>query len=340
MKFPSLLLGLHLAEAATLGSRTAHKPKTSQGSWTRQSLIGQGPRQEHSVTSIGSDIYLVGGVAYDSLSVPETLNRVEYYNTEDKSWHVAAPLPVPLNHGNTATVDGKIYLLGSLSGAMDWVAMNSSYVYQPFNDTITPMPNGTARGSSAMGVRDSKIYVAGGMTILQAYEGGHQDSVSMVSSYDTLTDSWDIDYPPLPEPRQHVGGAVISSTFYVIGGRENGIHQYHNTTYALDLDNPVEWKELSPMPTARGSLACAAVGKKIYCFGGEGDRSNPQQIFHETEVYDTTTDSWETLLPMEVPRHGTGATAVGNKVYIPGGGVTSAFYPVGIMDAFVVDGEA
>ena len=333
----NVILLLQFTQAMKVSPRSA-----SKGSWVRHGLIGQGPRQEHSVTNIGHAIYILGGLAYDEQSVPETLNRVEVYNVADKTWRIAAPLPTPLNHGNAAVVDGKIYMLGSLSGGKDWTAMGNTYVYQPFNDTWSdtePMPNGTARGSSAVGVYNGKVYLAGGMTILQAYKGGHQDSVSAVSSYDTVRDAWNLDYPPLPEPRQHVGGAIVGSTFYVIGGRENGIHQYHNTTYALDLDNPVAWTELAAMPTARGSLSCSAIAFKIYCFGGEGNPDNPYEIFNETQVYDTRSDTWRTLEPMEVPRHGTGAAAVGNAIYIPGGGVTTAFYPTGIVDAFVPDSD-
>ena len=122
----------------TLDYLTNLKVRRSSGrvSWVRHESIGQGPRQEHSVTSIENDVYIIGGVAYDETSVPATLNRVEYYNTVDQSWHVAAPLPMPLNHGNSATVDGRIYVLGSLmNDELDWVATNNSYVYQPYNDT-------------------------------------------------------------------------------------------------------------------------------------------------------------------------------------------------------------
>ena len=333
--------------ALFLCSTTAHKSSTigrraskdsGKGSWVRHGLIGQGPRQEHSIANIGEDIYVLGGVAYNEESVLETLNRVEFYNVGEKKWDIAAPLPAPMNHGNTAAVDGKLYVLGYLSGGKNWKAMGNTYVYQPYNDTwtnIQPMPNGTARGSSAIGVYNGKVYLAGGMTILQPYPGGHQDSLSVVSSYDTSRDSWNIDYPPLPQPRQHVGGAVVGSTFYVIGGRENGIEQYHNTTYALDLEDPAAWVEKAPMPTARGSIACSPIGFEIYCFGGEGNPDNPYFIFNETQVYDTKKDVWTTLQPMEVPRHGTGAVAIGNAIYIPGGGVTTAAYPSGIFDAFV-----
>jgi N-acetylneuraminic acid mutarotase len=93
------------------------------------------------------------------------------------------------------------------------------------------------------------------------------------------------------------------------------------------------------MPTARGSLSCAPIGDKIFCLGGEGNRDNPDRIFNETQVYDTRSDTWKNLMPMEVPRHGTVAVALGNEIYMPGGGITTAFYPTGINDAFVPDLE-
>ena len=334
----SLIIGF--TNATSLSSNQYNSRTANEGSWIRNSLIGQGPRQEHSVTSIGSNVYIIGGVAYDQQSEIETLNRVEYFNTADQTWHVAAPLPIPLNHGNAATVDDKMYVLGSLSGGHNWKAQAATFVYQPFNDTwsnLTSMPD--ARGSSAVGVYKSKIYLAGGMTLLEAYKGGHQNSQATVTSYDTESDTWDTDYSPLPEPRQHVGYSVVGSIFYVIGGRENGVYQYHNTTYAMDLDNPTHWTTLAPMPTARGSLSCAPIGHKIYCFGGEGNRENADRIFNETQVYDTISDTWKTLKPMEVPRHGFGVAAVGDRIYVPGGGVTTAFDPTGINDMFVPDLE-
>ena len=93
---------------------------------------------------------------------------------------------------------------------------------------------------------------------------------------------------------------------------------------------------MAQMPTARGSLACAALGTVIYCFGGEGDASNADEIFGQVEAYDTVTDTWSSLPPMEVPRHGTGAVALDGRIWIPGGGVKTAMAPVGIVDSFEV----
>jgi N-acetylneuraminic acid mutarotase len=91
---------------------------------------------------------------------------------------------------------------------------------------------------------------------------------------------------------------------------------------------------MAQMPTARGSLACAALGTVIYCFGGEGDASNENEIFAQVEAYDTVDDTWTSLKPMEVPRHGTGAVALGGRIWVPGGGVKTAMAPVGTFDSF------
>jgi hypothetical protein len=44
-------------------------------------------------------------------------------------------------------------------------------------------------------------------------------------------------------------------------------------------------------------------------------------VFDNVEAFDVETQGWEELAPMQVPRHGTSAAAVGNKIYIPGGGL-------------------
>ena len=125
-----------------------------------------------------------------------------------------------------------------------------------------------------------------------------------------------------------------------MAGREDGVYQYHNTTYALDLSNHSStWREMAPMPTARGSLSCSTIGFRIYYFGGEGNRDNPDRMFNEIEVYNTRTNTWSTLRPTEVPRHDTGVAAIGNAIYFSGGGVTTAFYPSGIICAFIPDFE-
>jgi N-acetylneuraminic acid mutarotase len=76
------------------------------------------------------------------------------------------------------------------------------------------------------------------------------------------------------------------------------------------------------------------VGGKLYVFGGEGYDDDPSGVFPHAEAYDLATDSWETLAPMPVPRHGMGAAAVGGTIYIPGGADVIGFGAVATHEAY------
>lgn len=229
------------------------RPAHDQSGWTTHDLIGLGPRQEHGVAALNNQIYILGGVLTTDEGELQTVNRVESYRIADSTWHVAAPIPQVVNHANVTATASNLYILGSLSGGGNWSAQDESFVYHPTNDSwnsLAPLPAGTARGSSAVGVWHDTIILAGGMTFLDITGTGLQDSIATVSVYNTTSNTWNTEFPPLPHPRQHVGGAVVDDTFYVLGGRESGIEQIRDTVYALDLRNPTTWTTLAPMPTA------------------------------------------------------------------------------------------
>ena len=135
------------------------------------------PRQEHSVAASGNSVYIAGGISSnysftpDTLDVPaavELVGRVQAYDIESDTWTARHPLPRPINHGNIATVDSQIYLLGGLLGEnlTEWGGIADSYVYNVDLDTwssTTPLPDGTARGASAVSVYGENIYLAGGI---------------------------------------------------------------------------------------------------------------------------------------------------------------------------------
>ncbi|KAK3360572.1 hypothetical protein B0T25DRAFT_602305 [Lasiosphaeria hispida] len=88
------------------------------------------------------------------------------------------------------------------------------------------------------------------------------------------------------------------------------------------------------LPTPRGGIAAAAVGEKIYTFGGEGNPNSEIGVYNETEVYDTVKNTWDQLPVMPLPRHGTSAVAIGGKVFIPGGGLKIGADPVDSFDVY------
>jgi hypothetical protein len=76
---------------------------------------------------------------------------------------------------------------------------------------------------------------------------------------------------------------------------------------------------MATAPTAaHGSLRTRrrALSHKIFVMGGEGY----ERVYGQIEAYDPSTDQWEPYAPMPTPRHGLGAVAIGDFIYVAGGG--------------------
>lgn len=322
---------LGYAALMLFGVATA-KPLCESGSWTNLTSIPK-PRQEHGTTSKGNTtIVILGGIIPVGNST-ETTNLLQLYDIASDTWSTKSPAPYNVNHPNIAVVDEKLFFLGGLIEgpttpdlSMNWVASKVCHVYDFASDSwseISPMPNGTERGSSIVGVHGEMIYLAGGMTVLQT---GYQDAVDSVISYNTTSGMWQrLEHAAaeLPESRQHATGSVVGNTFYVVGGRRYGQLYTRDTVFELDLTQQTTgWKvSKGHMPTSRGGVNGGAVGDKFYVFGGEGNLNASTGVFNQSEVFDTKSQKWSELKPMAVPRHGTQAASSGGLIYIPGGGL-------------------
>jgi N-acetylneuraminic acid mutarotase len=338
MKLTTTLFVL-IAEAVTANIIA---PPRSGGTWTPLVDISTAKRQEHATVAVSNKIYIIGGIAPndDTPTIDPTTTLVQSYSIPENTWSLEAPLPKALNHANTAVVNGKIYVLGGLAVGPgqwpNWLAAGDCFVYTPSSKTwkaLGNMPNGTERGAAAVGVSGETIYVAGGLSRLGI---SGQTTLNTTSAYNTKTGIW-TSLAPLPEERDHAGAALIRDTFYVVGGRINGVPSgMRDTVFALDIKSatPVWTTGPARMPTARGGLSAAAIGDVIYAFGGEGNVDSETGVFNQTEAYDTKRDIWTKLAPMKLPRHGTAAVAVGKGIYIPGGGIVQNLGATAYFDVF------
>lgn len=355
-----------------------HALNLTDGTWRTLAPIPLAPRQEQATVALNTTtLAIVGGIVPDPSAGGGngsasnntgfvTTDLVQLYDIPSDTWTSAAPAPVAINHANAAAVDGRLYLLGGLvftpAGQSDqgaWVAVPDCWLYDPATDAwsaLPAMPAAEARGAAVVGVApgpgsgsgsgSARIYLAGGLRLLDLLPvTGVQDTVDLVSAFDTATGAWvtatdDLPEPArrLPEGRDHAAGAVVDGVFHVVGGRTRGQTNVRDTVYALDLaDLDAGWALLpARMPTARGGLSAGTIGDRwIYTFGGEGNVAASDGVFNETEVLDTRTGTWTKLAPMALPRHGTSAVAVGEGVYIPGGGVVQGATPVDVMTVFI-----
>lgn len=358
--FSSLLI----LTAAILGTALPHRSASSvtNGTWQVLSAIPLAPRQEQVTVAINSTtLAIIGGIVPDLSSSNGTVsnstgfsttNLVQLYDIPSDTWATVSPAPVEINHANAGVVDGKIYLLGGLvftpTGQSDqgsWVAIADAWVYDPSTDdweVLEGTPELLARGASVVGAYGCRIYVAGGLRALDLLPvTGVQDTVANVTAFDTVSGTWVTDLPAvaqqLPEARDHAVGAVVGSTFYVIGGRNRGQTNVKDTVFALDLENlEAGWRTSeAKMPTARGGLSAGTIGTQVFTFGGEGNQAVSTGVFNETEVFDAATETWTRLAPMRLARHGTSAVGVGGRVYVPGGGTIQGATPVDVLDVYI-----
>jgi N-acetylneuraminic acid mutarotase len=123
---------------------------------------------------------------------------------------------------------------------------------------------------------------------------------------------------PMPTPRGGFGVAVVNGKIYAIGGLNNDSNLAVNQVYDPVMDF---WRTRKPMPTPRSGCAVASYQGKIYVIGGTvGITTNLVSEFTGTvEVYDPTTDTWETKMPMPTPRADLRASVVDGKIYLIGG---------------------
>ncbi|KAK5655348.1 hypothetical protein OQA88_5915 [Cercophora sp. LCS_1] len=302
--------------------------------WTSLAPIPIGTLQEHiALVTSPSQLVTIGGLVSNGSTTDLTL----LYDIPSNTWKRGTGAPTGLNHPNAVSHDGKIYLLGGLTGASGWRASPNSWVYDPATDkwsTLASMPASEARGSAASAVHNGTVYLAGGIPS----SGGR--TMDLVTAYDIPTNTW-VSLPDnikkMPGARDHASYATVGTKFYVLGGRADGVAAVKDTVFILDLsDLSKGWRTSeAKMPTARGGLVAAAVGNKIYTFGGEGNPApSTRGVFPETEVFDTVSETWEKLEGMKIPRHGTSAAAVGGKIYIPGGGIIQGMGATEAFDVF------
>ncbi|TRX88816.1 hypothetical protein FHL15_010275 [Xylaria flabelliformis] len=336
MKFTGLIVGfIYMLEAAASRRSPpdpAPEPEMHRcGIWDNEAEVSTGPVQEHGVAATNDNMYVIGGIpANYSQPIFHSRRDVTAYNFDSNSWSPVAEFPIGITHPNVAGVDGGIYVLGGLTdNGKDqyWNYTTACYVYRPETDRWDPlpqMPDREARGAAAVGVYGSKIILAGGLRSVNfsgGAPGGIQKSMKRVTSFDTRTFEWKT-LRPLPEPRDHAGGAVIKSKFYVTGGRDSGRANVKNNTWSLNLKTwGADWVPKEDLPSPRAGFAVGTHFHRILIFGGEGNKEDPTGVFAESLMYNTRRDEWKRVMDLPKPRHGMGAVSFVRNTWIPGGGL-------------------
>lgn len=281
-------------------------------------------RQEIYADTAGGLIYVPGGILSDIVT---TTSAFEAFDVERNKWVTLASLPAPRHHITPAIIGGQLYAMGGFDGPFPaWEMKADMFIYDIKTNTwregvSLPEP----RGEHIAAVVGNRIHVIGGRVVADSGKS-HFDAyldTDAHSIYDPNTEEW-VKGATAPTARNSAAAATIDGLIYVVGGRKNvkqaGGKQLQQNLGTLEVYHPKtdSWKTLTSMPEALGGIAAAAMGGKLYVFGGE-QWAPEHKVFSSVWVYEPKTDSWSKGPDLLTARHGLAAASVNGVVYSIGG---------------------
>lgn len=125
--------------------------------------------------------------------------------------------------------------------------------------------------------------------------------------------------PPSPTLEELPAFSDQLSKIFVLGGlTKDPVSGYDRATNSGEFYSFKEnrWSPLPPMNERRSHMAVAALGSKVYVFGGGGEITTPTTTVEE---FDTATNRWTVKRPMPNARLYAQAVSIRGEVYVFGG---------------------
>jgi hypothetical protein len=264
-------------------------------------------------------VYVIGGYVNGA----ESNTTFRFTPGSPGAWETLAPIPASLRGASAVYKSGKIYCFGGYNSAGPQSIL-LTYDLTANAWTINTLANLFWENASAVD-SGGRIFVTGG-------EGGGGTQLLEFAPPTTL-----IARASMPTQHMEHGAAAFDGTVYVFGGATSG----YNATAAVESYslNTNAWSGApADLPSPRTQFAYASSGQYVYVLGGSSNGGNYSAPIYDTTLsYNSSTNIWAAgpSLPGQ-SREGT-AAVVGSRLYIFGGGNTSAasslVFSIGIVGA-------
>jgi N-acetylneuraminic acid mutarotase len=275
-------------------------------------------RSEATAAVLNEKVYLISGNSRGN----EANSLVQEYDPATGTWRDRALMPSVASHAGSATLNGKIYVVGGFVANVHVGAVNRVFEYDPAADRWRAVaPLSAPRGSPGVVALNGRLHAIGG-------RDPQQKTVATHEVYDPAANSWQL-AAPLPVARDHLGIAVAGGRIHVVGGRT--VATVDNTGHH-DVYDPAtdRWTSASPLPTPRSAGAAFVLDGRIVYAGGECRDAQARTTFTEVEAFDPSTNSWThsdprvgrftaVLQALTPGRHAAAAAVVGDTAYVFGG---------------------
>jgi N-acetylneuraminic acid mutarotase len=163
-------------------------------------------------------IYVIGGVTtFENGMGTRVTGMNQVYDPRTNTWEQRTPMPTARNHHFSATVNGRIYMIGGRLGSGGAGAASPTDVneeYDPATNIWTlkaPMP--TPRSGGGAAVYNGRIITAAGELTTRQFAA----TFRAVEAYDPATDTWSI-LPSMPQAKHGGGVAIVGNRLYLASG--------------------------------------------------------------------------------------------------------------------------
>jgi Common central domain of tyrosinase/Kelch motif len=330
------ILAATLALTACLALTGTAQAQMATSPWKKAAPFPD-PDEELYGAAVNGKMYVIGG--WDDGKAA----GINYeYNPATDKWTQKKGMPRAAHHAAIAAANGKLYVIGGFVPPTDtqiptggaWEPINETWEYDPAADSwrsLAPLP--TKRGAAVAVEVGGKIYVIGGATTVanskDPYFTFFGPSLVLTTNevFDPATNKWE-SRKSMSVARNHAYAAAVDGKIYVIGGRTG--HAF--ILSATNTDVVEEYSPLSDswsapkerMPVPRSGGAWGTDGRRIYVAGGEVTTKELVGAFRAVDAYEPATNSWISLPPMPMPRHGIAGAVIGNEFHLVSGMIQSA----------------
>jgi N-acetylneuraminic acid mutarotase len=275
-------------------------PSTVLATWATRAPSPQ-IRYEANGTALGGRLYVLGGFIDSSI---HATTSTAAYDPSGNSWADLTPLPEPVTH-SPAVVDGtRLWLLGGLVGHHPGPATADVWIYDTEADTWTAGPSLPApRGAGAGALLGRTIHFFGGAERTPDGTGLVDRAEHWALDLDDLEAGWQA-RAPLPDPRNHLGGAALDGRIYGVGGQHGADDTWGNSATVSVYDPGTDaWTAGPSLPEPRGHITASTVasGGRILVAGGTLNGNKPGDA---VRAFDPADGTWLRLPPLPSPRKG------------------------------------
>jgi N-acetylneuraminic acid mutarotase len=283
--------------------------------------------QEIYPAELDGQVFVVGGLSPDAGAEGiAATDRVFAWHPDSPDWEEHTPQPFASHHANCVGVEGHVFAIGGFtpSPAGAWAITQVVTIYDPIARIWEMGPElPQPQAEAVAGVLGGRVHLAAGRGNSGGANGDYNDHHDIADHLvlDPASGRWET-AAPVPSPRNSAAGAVLGGRLHIVGGRTMaGGNIPDHDVYLPDEDR---WASLAPLPQpaagprGAGGLAMAALGGRLYVFGGEWF-SDGGGVYYQVWSWSPEADSWEEMAPMPLPRHGLGAVSMVDRIATVGG---------------------